>query len=304
VQVGVYTYTLPFSLIFLLACGETTATNKKQEMPRPTEQTADQSSQDKSKIQTVETAAASRSGIPSFCTGIDGDDACVSCRPRELEIKRCFTKPEALSYNFGATCTHTNDEVSCKQKGDAPFRLSLAESAVEKAYKIFPLVILGAKIYINDRLKENVPTAAKQVEIAEAILDLFGEHRETLFTGSAIPEFVAKAIELAKKFDKDFTEEKAAAYKPKLTAILESWKKAVEQNRFDTELAKNLVQVFVSAIPDLTSELKKKPEELKKITDFLTQEATNNDLFKGLLQGADPSVILSFLMSLLTGAAT
>lgn len=118
-------------------------------------------------------------GLAGHCEYSKEDaKGCFVCTPRDLPRKMCVDVD--ADFDPAKSCEYDLDVMTCKVKGDAEdFEFDFSEQTqIEKIYSKIPFLLLGAKVLIGSKLKDQ----PKMKELLFASFDSVLAHKKAAFT--------------------------------------------------------------------------------------------------------------------------
>ncbi len=191
-------------------------------------------------------------GLADFCTFAKNDkgEGCFTCTPRDLPDTRC----SAIPADFDATkaCTHDLDEMSC-ELGEKDFVYDFnEESKDEKLYNKIPLLLIGAKALLADKLKDKPEVK----ELVYGALDIVNNYKKDIFTNADLGPMVDELAAVVKKAKPEYDQAKIDEFKAQAKPIIKAMQDKRAAGKLDTaSMLTTFTDVLNQLPPDLVAPL-------------------------------------------------
>lgn len=221
-------------------------------------------------------------GLASYCEYSKEDaKGCFVCTPRELPQKMCVDVD--TDFDPAKSCEYDLDIMTCKVKTDGEdFDFDFSEqSQIEKIYSKMPFLLLGAKVLIGGKLKDN-PVAK---DLIFAAFDALIKHKKAAFSNGDVGPLFDELGVLVKTAKPEFDDAKITAIKDsmKKTAIL--FTAAYADGKLDDADFLNFAHGLVSALPEDMVGTVLEELDVDKILQSL-QASGNQDIIDEIINSA------------------
>lgn len=209
--------------------------------------------------QTTEKRTYGKLGLADHCKYEPKDSqGCFTCAPRDLPIVKCVD----VDGNFdpAKACEYDLDMMSCiVQDGQTAFEFDFDEpSQMETIYNKIPLFLLGAKVLIGGKLKDD-PVAK---ELLFSSFDSVLAHKKEIFNGNVSP-LIDEVAGHVKKAKPDIADEKVQQVKDGLKKACDELALSYADGKMDDKDFLQFALAVVSAMP---------PELIGNVADQLDIE--------------------------------
>lgn len=206
-------------------------------------------------------------GLASYCTFAKSEkgEGCFTCTPRDLPDTRCTAIPEG--FDPATACQHDLDEMSCKITGDKDFVYDFnEESKDEKLYNKIPLLMIGAKALLADKLKDKPETK----DLVYGAIDIIDTYKKTIFTNGDLDPMVDELAALVKKAKPEYDQAKIDEFKAQAKPIIKAMQEKRAKGQLDTAgMLTTFTEVLNKLPPDLVFPIMESLD-LNKITSALS----------------------------------
>lgn len=118
-------------------------------------------------------------GLPSFCDyrARDKDTGCITCKPEELTLQRCFQK--SAKFDPAKACSHDKDKLKCLVAENLTvIKIDLYNSQEKQFLQNLPAIVMAMKgIAVNDEEQTE-----EQKKLFFSVLDFLDKHALQIMT--------------------------------------------------------------------------------------------------------------------------
>jgi len=224
-------------------------------------------------------------GLAGHCTfDKKQEEGCFTCIPRDLPITICTTIDE--SFDPSTRCENDADLMTCKVKVEADaFEFDFTElTQIERIYSRVPFFLLGAKIYIGNKLEDNVVAR----DLVFATFDSIIKFKKDFFTTGDVSNFMVEFEAHLKKAKPDLEPSRFVTIKNSLEAAMASFADAYANGHISDKDFLSFAHKLVQALPpELAGNLLKElnVEEIMKSLE----ETGNLGVIEELINNAGPT---------------
>lgn len=219
-------------------------------------------------------------GLADFCTFAQNakGEGCFTCTPRDLPDTRCSAVPEG--FDPKTACQHDLDTMTCKVTGDKDFVYDFnKESNDEKLYNKVPLLLIGAKALLADKLKDKPETK----ELVYSALDVVDKYKKDVFTNGNLDPMVDELAAIVKKAKPNYEQAKIDDFKAQAKSIIKGMQEKRAKGQLDTASMLTTFTDVLNQLPDDLIAPIMENLDLSKITSALSG-AGGDDAIQALLQ--------------------
>ena len=220
-------------------------------------------------------------GLAGHCTFNKKEgEGCFTCTPRELPRTVCT--PIDDSFDPTKSCENDTDLMTCKVKieGEA-FEFDFSEQTqIERIYSKVPFFLLGAKVYIGNKLEGN-PVAR---DLVFASFDSIVKFKKDFFTTGDISGFLTEFEVHLKKAKPDTDAAKFAVIKKSLEDAIASFAESYADGKMDDKDFLTFAYKIIQAMP-------------ADLYGTMLDELNIDDIMKSLDESGNQDVIEELLNS-------
>lgn len=186
-------------------------------------------------------------GLAEHCSFGPQDDAtgCFVCTPRDLPRKLCIDIDPG--FDPAKNCEHDQDLMTCNVKADGEaFEFDFSEqSQIEKIYNKIPLFLLGAKVLVGGKMKDN--PAAK--DLLFGCFDSVLAHKKAIFTKGDLTGLLDEVGVHVKKAKPDLKDADIATVKKAMQGAADKLQESYADGKMEDEDFLQFAHGVLTALP-------------------------------------------------------